>query len=513
MKTKFIGLEGFNEIESLPMSKETAVRMKKRRLNTAQKTVRFIKRATTLFGKYIAKNSKNTVKSFKANKSSNTIKRKNVNGRYVQNSRSGKINNNTIQLRTKVRNTPKHAQVIPYDSKRANMLLRRKAMLAVVACSVAATFSCITVANALDASKESSSLPANFDEYIDVAESNNAVNNIETIHETAPNYAVSTATSDEANKLGNMATRSSALVSDGMQAECAGLYIDGNLIGAVTDIQGLKTALNQILTDYCKDYDDATTAEFANDVKILGGAFSENQIKPVNDVIADAKSKFSIALSTDIVYTREIDYETTVEYDDSEGSSYEEVITEGEKGEEEVTIRTTYVDGVQTNAVLTGNKVLKEAVNEVIVRGSSTSDDYINTSNSGYSTGSFIWPIPYTHSISSEFGYRWGRLHGGLDIAAGGIYGQPIIASDSGTVSFSGGDAYSGYGYYVMIDHNNGYSTLYGHCSSLAVSSGQYVNQGDIIGYVGSTGNSTGPHLHFEIRVDGVQTDPLGYVS
>ena len=108
----------------------------------------------------------------------------------------------------------------------------------------------------------------------------------------------------------------------------------------------------------------------------------------------------------------------------------------------------------------------------------------------------FAWPLPYTHTLTSNFGTRWGRLHGGLDISDGGVYGQPIYASASGTVTFSGGDN-SGYGNYVIIDHGSGYTTLYGHCSSLVAVTGQYVNQGDLIGYVGSTGNSTGPHLHF----------------
>lgn len=88
----------------------------------------------------------------------------------------------------------------------------------------------------------------------------------------------------------------------------------------------------------------------------------------------------------------------------------------------------------------------------------------------------FAWPLPYTHTLTSTFGTRWGRLHGGLDISDGGVYGQPIYASASGTVTFSGGDN-SGYGNYVIIDHGSGYTTLYGHCSSLVAVTGQYVNQ------------------------------------
>ena len=123
-----------------------------------------------------------------------------------------------------------------------------------------------------------------------------------------------------------------------------------------------------------------------------------------------------------------------------------------------------------------------------------------------------MWPVPHTHNITSYMEWRWGRMHNGIDIAGGGDYGQPFVAADGGTVIWSGDDG-GGYGNYVMIDHGNGYITVYGHASELACSTGDYVSQGQTIGYIGSTGNSTGPHLHFEIRLNGDYQDPLGYVS
>ena len=137
----------------------------------------------------------------------------------------------------------------------------------------------------------------------------------------------------------------------------------------------------------------------------------------------------------------------------------------------------------------------------------------------------FAWPVPGHSGISSYYGYRWGTLHGGIDISDGGIMGAPVVASKSGTVSRTNntcthnyGKSYScgcggGYGNYVVISHDGSYSTLYGHMTSVAVSPGDYVNQGDVIGYVGSTGWSTGEHLHFEVYVNGTRYDPLGYVS
>ena len=123
----------------------------------------------------------------------------------------------------------------------------------------------------------------------------------------------------------------------------------------------------------------------------------------------------------------------------------------------------------------------------------------------------FAWPLPYTHTLTSTFGTRWGRLHGGLDISDGGVYGQPIYASASGTVTFSGGDN-SGYGNYVVVDHGGGYTTLYAHMTSISVSEGQMVAQGDTLGITGSTGNSTGNHCHFEVRYNGVAKNPLNYL-
>ncbi|QAT48416.1 peptidase M23 [Caproiciproducens sp. NJN-50] len=136
----------------------------------------------------------------------------------------------------------------------------------------------------------------------------------------------------------------------------------------------------------------------------------------------------------------------------------------------------------------------------------------------GYvSTGNFMWPVPSCTSITSGFGPRWGTVHKGIDISRSGIYGAQIVAADSGKVMQAGygnyGTGYGGYGNVVAIDHGGGYSTLYGHMSRVAVSKGQQVTKGQTIGYVGSTGDSSGPHCHFEIRVNGVAKNPLNWFS
>ena len=123
-----------------------------------------------------------------------------------------------------------------------------------------------------------------------------------------------------------------------------------------------------------------------------------------------------------------------------------------------------------------------------------------------HGSGRFIWPVNGT--FTSPFGYRWGRLHAGIDIAV--PEGTPIRAADGGTVAIAGWTG--GYGNYTCINHGGGVSTCYGHQSRIAVSVGQSVSQGQVIGYSGNTGNSTGPHLHFEVRIGGNPVDPMGYL-
>ena len=140
--------------------------------------------------------------------------------------------------------------------------------------------------------------------------------------------------------------------------------------------------------------------------------------------------------------------------------------------------------------------------------------------NPEYQPGEWMWPLETQFTmITSPFGndYLYGQLrfHKGIDISGGGIFGHPIYASKAGTVIIANNTYIEGYSYgkYVVIDHGNGYTTLYGHASSLNVYEGQQVQQGDVIAYVGSTGNSTGPHLHFEVRINNAYQQPFDYVS
>lgn len=156
------------------------------------------------------------------------------------------------------------------------------------------------------------------------------------------------------------------------------------------------------------------------------------------------------------------------------------------------------------NSKLVSTRIFSEKIialpkNKVILQG--------NKNPIVASTGALF--TPSRGAISSPFGMRWGKMHEGLDIAAS--MGDPIYAALDGTVSFSGWE--TGYGYVIKLQHQNGLITLYGHCSRLEVSVGQNVKKGDQIGLVGSTGNSTGPHLHFEVRVNGVAQNPVAFLK
>ncbi|MGN0700334.1 MAG: murein hydrolase activator EnvC family protein [Oscillospiraceae bacterium] len=171
---------------------------------------------------------------------------------------------------------------------------------------------------------------------------------------------------------------------------------------------------------------------------------------------------------------------------------------------------------------VSGLKTKVNATNAEIEQANKDVEEIIRqkqAANSGqtiYSSSGFRWPLSRDYQrITTYFGYdAWrGGNHYGIDIAQAGIGGQPIYAAQSGTVITAYNDSlwHGGYGNYVVIDHGGSLSTLYAHCVSTVVKEGQFVNKGDVIGYVGTTGWSTGNHLHFETRVNGKAVNPFNY--
>ncbi|MBS1892833.1 MAG: peptidoglycan DD-metalloendopeptidase family protein, partial [Actinobacteria bacterium] len=173
--------------------------------------------------------------------------------------------------------------------------------------------------------------------------------------------------------------------------------------------------------------------------------------------------------------------------------------------------RQSTLDQVEVEADHFGANVraLQQKISEEITQASSSVPLPAGPAAGGISSSGLIWPVEGV--ITSGFGPRWGSFHPGIDI--GVPEGTPIKAAASGTVVLMQSEAESGgYGNYTCIDHGGGLSTCYAHQSSFATSLGAAVGQGEVIGYSGNTGMSTGPHLHFEVRVNGEPQDPLGYL-
>lgn len=215
----------------------------------------------------------------------------------------------------------------------------------------------------------------------------------------------------------------------------------------------------------------------------------------------------SVQTVEEVTYTEAISCPVQEVEDSSMYQGESKVLDPGVEGEALVTAEVTYVNGNERERNVTNTQVLSEPTTKVIAVGTKVRPSW-------YPTGSFIWPV--YGNITSYFGYRsiFGSYsyHGGLDIATS--YGTTIKAADGGTVIWSGTGtgSYWSYGNYVVIDHGNGKVTYYAHCSSLLVSAGEKVYQGQPIARVGSTGRSTGNHCHFEVRIGGTAVNPLKYL-
>lgn len=209
----------------------------------------------------------------------------------------------------------------------------------------------------------------------------------------------------------------------------------------------------------------------------------------------------SVKTVEEVTKEEEFNAEEVVVENNNEYKTYEKVITEGQPGKRKVTSEITKVNGFEESRKDTKTEVITEPVARKVERGTLQTPPK-------RALGSFIYPV--SGRLSSGYGARWGRTHKGIDLACS--KGTPIYASDGGTVEFSGWNS-GGYGNLIIINHGNGYSTYYGHNSQNVVSAGEKVYQGQLIGYVGSTGDSTGNHVHFEIRSGGTAKNPLNYLG
>ena len=196
----------------------------------------------------------------------------------------------------------------------------------------------------------------------------------------------------------------------------------------------------------------------------------------------------------------EIPFEKIVENDDTMYKGEKVVKQEGSIGKKEVSYLISQQNGTVVEKTVTKETILAEPVNSVTIVGTKVI--------SSRGTGNFAWPTVGGY-ISSKQGARWGSYHRGIDIARPSNYN--IKASDNGVVTAAGWDGT--YGQRIIINHNNGYETIYAHLSEIDVNVGQVVQQGSVIGIMGSTGHSTGTHLHFEVHKNGALVNPLSYLD
>ena len=326
------------------------------------------------------------------------------------------------------------------------------------------------------------------------------------------------------------------------EADACGLYVKNSFVGAVANEQTAEKALDAFLAAAAEksSYENATAelrgVSFRDCSVVKSDLLDMTELEALLAKCCDEQLEFSgvdyekinnyaaeIALPEDsyvIVSEKEqvdkitIPYVTKEVYDHDLYAGYKKVTQEGKNGLATRTYKLRYENGTLVSKELIGEKTVTEMVQRVVVYGDK---QYL------------LWPLSFPDNmrITSPYGYRTHPIykttlfHSGVDIAgpsSGDIFGDNIYAALDGVVTVAVNDRGStGYGTYVVIEHGKSLiegktvSTLYAHCDKLYVKEGQKVKKGDLIAVVGTTGASTGPHLHFEVLVNGMTTDPLSY--
>ncbi|NCC86708.1 MAG: LysM peptidoglycan-binding domain-containing protein [Clostridia bacterium] len=376
------------------------------------------------------------------------------------------------------------------------------------------------------------------------------------------------------NELTDAQTISDKIVENTSNAitPACGIYIDGQFICAIKNETDAMQLFNSMLDNYQRS-DENDVVGFVEDVKYVQGLYPDNietiwdtqkLIEKLNGKKAEAvyytiqsgdtvsgiayangiktselfamnptvdetiKIGQQILVSNEVNYLRIKVVKTEVV---SEDLPYQTIKTDNSKlfkgttkvkksgvnGTAQVTQLVTYVDGVRVASEEINRVTLKDPVDELVDVGTKSTSISKGLSGGSYTvtttSGKLVWPIIGLYRVNSPYGPRNGGFHAGIDLSGPNASGHIVVAAASGRVVASGwGGAY---GNRVIIDHGDGMSTLYAHClnGSLSVSVGEYVNAGDAIARVGSTGNSTGPHLHFEVRINGNKVNPAPYLG
>ena len=341
--------------------------------------------------------------------------------------------------------------------------------------------------------------------------------------------------------------------------EGCGVYVRDEMQGVVTDTHPIEAALTRQLSAFCNKLgEDAEQVHYADTVRYEYGLFpaeritdaqalankltaathstriytagsgetvksvaarfsvTADELNALNDglpVIIPQGTRITVPVTTHfmpIVYTRRVSPLSMVDFDtvrtetNTLPEGREELVVRGVKGERRSHQIITYTDGVQTSVETIGSELTVQPIDREIAVGTFHAQPY-STDTVIDGIGKYVWPVNGGR-ITCPFGAAGGHI--GLDIGAAEY--SEIYAADGGEVQYAGWEP--GYGNFVILLHDDGYQTVYGHCVEVFVNPGMRVERGDVIALVGSTGDSTGPHLHFEVRENGVRVDPALYL-
>ncbi len=284
--------------------------------------------------------------------------------------------------------------------------------------------------------------------------------------------------------------------------------VPNSAIRSIAEIEAALTGNSQEVVTYTVQSGDTVSAiaqRFSlrqSDIEALNPGLNVSRIH-VGDTlqVSAAVPVLSIKQTKKIEYTESVAYETVTRKSADLYTNQSRIVQKGVNGTASVSANVVYIDGREQSREVLSYSVVTEPVTQIKEVGTKALP-------AKAPKGSFINPFRGGRR-TSLYGWRRSGFHTGLDLA--GATGSPVLAADGGTVTLARWNG--GYGNCVIIDHGNGYQTLYAHCSKLLVSVGQKVAQGERIAKVGSTGNSTGPHLHWEVRVHGKTVNPASYIG
>ena len=284
------------------------------------------------------------------------------------------------------------------------------------------------------------------------------------------------------------------------------LKVDGKNIVYVSD-----DSLEQYLKDYCNSFNLKgcdSKSSFVETIEVQTGYFSTQELYTLDEAKDLIHQSVTVKTEATVASEEVIKFGTTTQKTVAQAVGYSQVIKAGVDGKRISTDSVIFINGVETERTNVSSEIVTQPVNQVVLVGTAKSSASAEQKAEISALG-FVFPIDKSVRWGVSSYYGDGRNHKGIDLYA--PKNTKIYAVAAGTVTYAG--YHRDYGYMVIVNHANGTSTVYAHASSLCVSSGDSVVAGETIALVGSTGYSTGNHLHFEVRKNGVNVNPAAYIG